>query len=720
MLVSIAQVEPAGFEELARSGQWAKLLEVAQRRADQLPLSTDEALIAAHAARVLGDVEIEVRLLEAVAAAGSSDLAELARVQLASAVAGSEPVRAVDLALPGFSRGRPDAVRETAGEVVIGVVAARREEDRRQAVEVATSRLPMELERRLQLVLAETDALDRQTRLERLLGASTRDLAALAAAESLAGEPELSPRARWRVANAFYRHAMYERAVPFLEELAASPSEGVPDDEVAFLRGRCAFRRGSWSEAIEWYRKALASAHRNSRRAEIEVHIGRCFELEGDLDEAVAAAVRSVRLDTTDERRLFLARLRLRRGEMDLAAQGLARLRSRRARAQGELMLAMAALRRGDADAAAIHLDRSQRGEWAGPATVFRAELAAAAGASEAAVFHLERSWRSLGPFWGRQARAVMARLPEQQLRQWRLERRDGVGRAEGRSRWRELAHWAVLEPDPEALAEIRLQVDSLFAEAADVVKPRFAAGLASELWRLGLEREAARWDPSGFPRADAGQSAWTAQRFLEFDLPWRALRSADGAWRQAGSEMPARALPEFLRRALYPLPEATTVREVAAFVGVDWPLLAAVAREESRWDPRALSAVGARGLVQLMPSTAAAVAGRIGVALTSMDELFVPRTNLTLGGAELGRLLEVFDGRWAPAVAAYNAGEVQAAVWLEQCGDGCSEGRYVASISFAATRSYTADVLAAAESYAGSRNQKSRPAGLGGRPLSD
>jgi soluble lytic murein transglycosylase len=83
------------------------------------------------------------------------------------------------------------------------------------------------------------------------------------------------------------------------------------------------------------------------------------------------------------------------------------------------------------------------------------------------------------------------------------------------------------------------------------------------------------------------------------------------------------------------------------------------------------------------------------------VDDLFDPRTNLGLGAAELGRLLELFEGRRAPAVAAYNAGEVQAGIWLEQCGGACPDALYVANISFAATRAYTAAVLAAADAYA-------------------
>jgi soluble lytic murein transglycosylase len=164
---------------------------------------------------------------------------------------------------------------------------------------------------------------------------------------------------------------------------------------------------------------------------------------------------------------------------------------------------------------------------------------------------------------------------------------------------------------------------------------------------------------------------------------------------------VPAVALPETLRRALYALPEPDLVRAFAAAAKVDWSLLAAVAREESGWDERALSAVGARGLVQLMPATAVSVAERIGRPEPAAEDLFDPRVNLELGAAELGRLLEVFGGRRAPAIAAYNAGEMQAELWLDQCGPGCTDALYLLNISFGATRSYTAGVMAAAINYA-------------------
>jgi soluble lytic murein transglycosylase len=100
------------------------------------------------------------------------------------------------------------------------------------------------------------------------------------------------------------------------------------------------------------------------------------------------------------------------------------------------------------------------------------------------------------------------------------------------------------------------------------------------------------------------------------------------------------------------------------------------------------------------MPSTAIAVAAASGLPTPEADDLFDPRLNLRLGATELGRLIETFGGRWAPAVAAYNAGEVQARLWLEQCGPDCTNALYLLNISFGSTRAYTADVLSAAVSY--------------------
>ena len=87
-------------------------------------------------------------------------------------------------------------------------------------------------------------------------------------------------------------------------------------------------------------------------------------------------------------------------------------------------------------------------------------------------------------------------------------------------------------------------------------------------------------------------------------------------------------------------------VRAAAREGGVDWSLLAGVAREESRWDPRALSVVGARGLVQLMPATARYL------RVDPND----PRENLEGGARYLAEQYRTF-GSWRLALAAYNAG---------------------------------------------------------------
>jgi soluble lytic murein transglycosylase len=141
-------------------------------------------------------------------------------------------------------------------------------------------------------------------------------------------------------------------------------------------------------------------------------------------------------------------------------------------------------------------------------------------------------------------------------------------------------------------------------------------------------------------------------------------------------------------------------VREAALRHDLPWQLLAGVAREESRWNPEVVSKVGARGLMQLMPATAVATGRANGRPEIEPDDLFEPFISLDLGAAELGRLLRVFSGNRAAAVSAYNAGEPQALLWLDQCGGECTEARYLTTVSFSVTRDYTEAVLAAAEIY--------------------
>lgn len=88
------------------------------------------------------------------------------------------------------------------------------------------------------------------------------------------------------------------------------------------------------------------------------------------------------------------------------------------------------------------------------------------------------------------------------------------------------------------------------------------------------------------------------------------------------------------------------------------------VMRQESSFDPDATSPAGARGLMQLMPATAATVARSLGDA-GPLPPLADPRFNMRLGTAYLAGLLAQFQGALPVALAAYNAGPTRAQAWL-------------------------------------------------------
>lgn len=132
--------------------------------------------------------------------------------------------------------------------------------------------------------------------------------------------------------------------------------------------------------------------------------------------------------------------------------------------------------------------------------------------------------------------------------------------------------------------------------------------------------------------------------------------------------------------------------------VATDRAAVYAIARQESMFQVDAISAVGARGLMQLMPGTAEHVAKQVGVAYSKTRLTTDPAYNALLGSTYLGTQLDKFDGSLILAAAAYNAGPGNASKWLTAFGDPRSASVdpviWVELIPFQETRKYVQRVL--------------------------
>jgi soluble lytic murein transglycosylase len=122
-------------------------------------------------------------------------------------------------------------------------------------------------------------------------------------------------------------------------------------------------------------------------------------------------------------------------------------------------------------------------------------------------------------------------------------------------------------------------------------------------------------------------------------------------------------SLPRLFWELYYPLGFASDLTSAAERAALDPFFVAAVVREESSYDPRARSRVGARGLMQLMPDTARPMARERGLPFQDGDLLEDPGANLEMGSAYMSRLVRDF-GDPRLAVAAYNAGPRRVKEW--------------------------------------------------------
>jgi peptidoglycan lytic transglycosylase len=185
--------------------------------------------------------------------------------------------------------------------------------------------------------------------------------------------------------------------------------------------------------------------------------------------------------------------------------------------------------------------------------------------------------------------------------------------------------------------------------------------------------------------------------------LDWRrgALRPAINALRRAYPEWMSAdgdAMPEPAWRILYPVDFEEQLVASARQEGLDPALLAAIIWQESTFDPKAVSAVGARGLMQIMPSTGRSLARVVGVRYRE-GTLFEPEMGLRLGARYFRRMLDAFGGRVERALAAYNAGPGRAGVWSSARPAATAE-EFIEGIPYPETRGYVMGILAHREHY--------------------
>lgn len=136
----------------------------------------------------------------------------------------------------------------------------------------------------------------------------------------------------------------------------------------------------------------------------------------------------------------------------------------------------------------------------------------------------------------------------------------------------------------------------------------------------------------------------------------------------------------------------------------VEKPLILGLSRQESEFNPRAYSRARARGMMQLLASTAQITARKEGLPYSTSRLLDDPSYNMTLGAAHLSHLLDRFSGSYIMVMGAYNAGSGRVDQWIETYGDPRDPSvdpiDWIEMIPFSETRNYVMRVTENTQVY--------------------
>lgn len=158
-------------------------------------------------------------------------------------------------------------------------------------------------------------------------------------------------------------------------------------------------------------------------------------------------------------------------------------------------------------------------------------------------------------------------------------------------------------------------------------------------------------------------------------------------------------ALPAPYWHGLFPRPYWDALRRYSDENGIDPYLVASLIRQESEFNPSAISHANAYGLMQLLPKTGKGEAKKAGLQHYNTDSLLDPTTNIELGTRYFRQMIDHFGGQTEYALAAYNAGAERVEDWRAS-GNFRDVEEFVESIPFTETREYVQAIVRNAEVY--------------------
>ncbi len=281
--------------------------------------------------------------------------------------------------------------------------------------------------------------------------------------------------------------------------------------------------------------------------------------------------------------------------------------------------------------------------------------------------------------------RAILRAYPHFFYAQMSKLRLTAMGRSASVSSATEEARLQSLQPQPELKLD-----DAAPAESAQLAKARLLAN-------AGLNDYVSEQIKSD-PEASGWGSLVEAQIYDSFDDSFHALRAMKRALPSASSSSIG-AIPLTYWRILFPKPWWETVKAESFKNNLDPYLVVSLIRQESEFNPGAVSRAGACGLMQMLPAVGKTMAGETGMKNFQTFQLFNPETNIKLGIRYLRQMVDRFGGVDEYALAAYNAGESRVADW-QSAGPYSGIDEFVESIPFTETREYVQAILRNEETY--------------------